>query len=429
MTTEQIVFPEGVPESRPIWWRNTKYKSDTGIENQSKVSMDDLNGAVKSWMRFNDVLAELFSDISIGNGAQSELIHLNCSEFPSGCVLVKADHKIKTTGSIKGRGGVYEVLSYAEDILQSHGVGCRADPMALLSSEARNIFERYRIVVGSTGNLAFSVGMVGRKLGFRVEVHMSRDAKAWKKVRLRSAGVNVVEHDNDYSHAVAAARAVASSDAFTYFIDDENSVKLLVGYSAAALEISNQLEETGIRISHDNPLFVYLPCGVGGAPGGITLGLKNIFGSNVHCIFVEPVASPSMLVQLASGSVRPVNVYACGLSNETIADGLAVAQASMLVAEVVGHQIAGVATVLDDDLSEWVERMWTLAGLRLEPSGAAGFAAFARHGSVIRHSFDSSRASTNIIWTTGGSFFPDLEWASAREHGQRVLSSRPNSGG
>lgn len=390
------------------------------------MGVDDLKGAVENWSRFQIVLSKIFSDIESGDCAQSELAQLDFPEFSRSQVFVKADHKIKTTGSIKGRGGVYEVLSFAEYVLKSHGIDPRTHPMAPLSPAARALFERYKIVVGSTGNLAFSVGMAGRKMGFRVEVHMSRDAQTWKKVRLRDAGVDVVEHEGDYSHAVGAARKVASTDAFSYFVDDENSVTLLIGYSAAAREIMRQLEHSGIAINQDNPLFVYLPCGVGGAPGGITLGLKNIFGPHVHCIFVEPVASPCMLVQLASGSAKPVNVYACGLSNETIADGLAVAQASMLVAEVVGEQIAGVATVQDDDLSEWVERMWTLAGMRLEPSGAAGFAAFARHGRAIQQSFGSNHAGTSIIWTTGGSFLPDLEWAYAREQGQRVLSSRAN---
>ncbi|WP_234705286.1 hypothetical protein [Sinorhizobium meliloti] len=83
-----------------------------------------------------------------------------------------------------------------------------------------------------------------------------------------------MEHEGDYSHAVDAASKVASTDAFSYFVDDENSVTLLIGYSAAAREIMRKLEHSVIAINQDNPLFVYLPGGVGGAPGGITLGLR-----------------------------------------------------------------------------------------------------------------------------------------------------------
>jgi len=42
-----------------------------------------------------------------------------------------------------------------------------------------------------------------------------------------------------------------------------------INLSTAAAELAEQLNQRGLKISTDTPLVVYLPCGVGGAPGGI----------------------------------------------------------------------------------------------------------------------------------------------------------------
>jgi D-serine ammonia-lyase len=99
---------------------------------------------------------------------------------------------------------------------------------------------------------------------------------------------------------------------------------LFLGYSVAAERLKKQFDEAGIVISEGKPLYVYLPCGVGGGPGGVAFGLKMMFGDNVHCFFAEPADSCCMMLGMLTGKHNEISVNDFGLENRTIADGLAV---------------------------------------------------------------------------------------------------------
>ena len=449
---------EQLRSQQPFLWLNPLLKSEKVVDvpadqsTAAAIGLQDIEDAEARLKRFAPLLMELFPSLKTSDGIiESELIqtpamqaalHATILSSPDaaqprempGALWIKADHSLPIAGSIKARGGIYEVLYFAETLALEKGLlnDINADYCKLNTPEARAVFEQYTLSVGSTGNLGLSIGLMSAALGFNACVYMSVEAKQWKKDRLRKQGVEVVEHSDDYSNAVAAGRAAAEQDPYAYFVDDENSLHLFLGYSVAALRLKSQLQAQGVTVDHKYPLFVYLPCGVGGAPGGITFGLKQVFGDAVHCFFAEPTQAPCMLLGMAMGFKNKLSVYDVGLTIDTEADGLAVGQASGLVGELMSPLLSGIFTVNDDRLFKDLYHLIQTEGYRIEPSAAAGFSGPVHlFGSEAGRTYLAKQfgdqagniiASANhLVWTTGGSFVPEHEYEGFYQRGQSLV--------
>ncbi len=394
---------------RQVWWSNPVC-AETTQAISLKMGINEVQDAELRLQRFASYIAKAFPETQQTKGiiespllavpAMQEQLESLFQRKISGQLYAKYDSHLPIAGSIKARGGVYEVLKVAEKLAIDHNLLKDTDDYGMIDSEPfRQLFANYSIAVGSTGNLGLSIGIISAKLGFKVTVHMSVDAKAWKKELLRSKGVRVIEYDSDFSQAVAAGRKQSLQEENSHFIDDENSTDLFLGYAVAALRLKRQLDEMNISIDEQKPLFVYLPCGVGGSPGGITFGLKLIFGKNVHCYFAEPTHAPAMLLGLMTGLHDEVSVQDFGIDNVTEADGLAVGCPSGFVGKNVGQLISGVYTVEDDELYRLLALLADTEKMFLEPSALAGFAGPVRLP-------ESVADAVHIAWTTGGSMVP-----------------------
>lgn len=398
-----------------VVWLNPHYKAlEKEIEG---LSFSDIKDAEARLSRFSPFFRSVFPDTVKSMGIiESEL--LSIETFASayykdlkGTVYLKGDHALPVAGSIKARGGIYEVIKHAETLALNAGLLLLTDDYSKLAEPSyKAFFSKYAVTVGSTGNLGLSIGIISAQLGFHVTVHMSSDAKQWKKNLLRSKGVEVVEHNTDYSIAVENGRAEAAKDPNNYFIDDENSKNLFLGYSVAGLRLEQQLKDQNITVDANHPLFVYIPCGVGGGPGGVAYGLKQVFGENIHCFFAEPTHSPCMLLGMATELHDGISVQDIGIDNVTEADGLAVGRPSAFVGINMMRLLQGVTTTDDTELFRALSKMIDTEKIYLEPSALAGAAAIKQllaSKYYDRYSPLQYKNSTHIIWATGGSFVPE----------------------
>lgn len=410
-------------------WLNPKEIYYKEYEKNLPVSDEELKDAEERLKRFAPFIKKVFPETAETNGIiesplepifsmQKELEKLYETEIP-GKLYLKMDSHLPVAGSVKARGGVYEVLKHAEELAMEAGMLSVIDDYSILADEKfKKFFSGYKVQVGSTGNLGLSIGITSATLGFEVIVHMSADAKQWKKDMLREKGVTVIEYADDYGKAVEEGRKNSDADPKSYFVDDEKSMNLFLGYTVAASRMKKQFDEKGIVIDKEHPLFVYIPCGVGGAPGGVAYGIKRIFKENAYVFFVEPTLAPCMVLGMATELHENICVRDLGIYGLTHADGLAVGRASGLVSKIMDPILSGIFTLEDYKLYDYLRVLNSTENKRIEPSSCAAF-----EGPVTLMKYEQSRKyveekigknienAYHICWATGGRMVPqeDME--------------------
>ncbi|MTD30301.1 D-serine ammonia-lyase [Planomicrobium sp. YIM 101495] len=416
---------------QPVYWRNPNHAPVNELS-ELPLSMKDIKEAEELWQRFAPFLEKEFPELKESGGiiesplrripAMKRALEQQYDFQLAGDLLLKCDSDLPIAGSVKARGGIYEVLLHAEMLAIEAGLFRPGESTERFASEEfKQFFSGYAIGVGSTGNLGLSIGIMSAKLGFDVSVYMSWDAKAWKKELLREKGARVVEFAGDFSVAIQSGRQETLEKRGAYFVDDEKSSRLFLGYSTAALRLKRQLSEMGITIDQDRPLAVHLPCGVGGAPGGIAFGLKQVFGDAVRCFFVEPTHSPAVLAGLLTGEKSNISVQDLGIDNITEGDGLAVGRPSGFASSFNEKTIRGLYTVEDAELFKLLALLADTEDIAVEPSATAGLI-----GPVVVSRSSTEEIlenTTHIVWATGGALVPKAEWNGFYSRGKQLLET------
>ncbi|QAS70096.1 D-serine ammonia-lyase [Oenococcus sicerae] len=402
------------------FWKNPNYNT---VLPTLSVDRNVIFQANRRLERFAPYLEDAFPDTKKSKGIiESPIQEMNeIRHFLSidGCVLIKRDDLMPVSGSIKSRGGIYEVLCFAEDLAVKNGFNSESDDYSDLANEKfRRIFSQWQIEVASTGNLGLSVGLMASTLGFKARIHMSHDATTWKINKLRQNGVDVKIYDDNFSNAVAAARESSKQNPYSYFVDDEGSKLLFAGYATAGERVKKQLSDMHIEVSKNKPLVVYLPAGVGGSPSGVAFGLKLQFGDAVIPIFVEPTHVPSVLLGMATGLDHDISVYDLGLDGKTAADGLAVGRPSMIAGRYMKNKLFGIATVSDQNMFAYQGMLKKLENIEAEPSAVVGIRGLIQSKEIA----EIPDTATHLIWSTGGSMVPAETMREYEDHAITIFN-------
>jgi diaminopropionate ammonia-lyase len=239
----------------------------------------------------------------------------------------------------------------------------------------RNLAAGSSIVCASAGNFGRAVAHVGRRLGLRVRVYMSRATADGPRRAIEGEGAEVVLVDGTYDDAVRRARddsALVVSDT-AWPGNEEIPRDIMLGYTRIMDEAREQWPAT--------PDVVIVQAGVGGLAAAVVSWLSDRFGdARPFSICVEP-ASANPLMQSARAG-RRVDVTT---PMTTIMAGLRCAVASSIALPPLLEGCDAFATIEDDDARD---AMRTLAehGIVAGPSGAAGLAALPqvdRPGTVL----------------------------------------------
>lgn len=419
-------------------WINPRLEDTEQANNNAPYSFTELQDVEDRFHRFAPFIQLIYPETKPRHGIlESEMTKIDqmkawlekeYDQEVTGDFYIKRDDLLPVSGTIKSRGAIYEVLKHAETLALEEGLlkSTEEDYSIFASEEFKLFFSHHNLTVGTTGNLGISVGAMGRALGFDVTVHMSEEAKEWKKEYLRERGVNVVEHTTNFSIAVEQGRKASDEDPTSHFVDDEYSEELFLGYTVGGYRMKEQLAKEGIRVDSDHPLFVYLPCGIGGSPSGITFGLKHAFGNNVHCFFAEPTKMPSMLIGLETQEFDQLSAADLGLGSLTVADGLAVPRTSALVAKLMNNYFSGGYTLKDDTFNTFLTHLYEEEDIFLEPAAVAGLGGpfkllktDAGKEYLEKHDLvDKLDQTTHIAWGTGGSMVPEHSKQEFIENGK-----------
>lgn len=214
------------------------------------------------------------------------------------------------------------------------------------------------IVCVSTGNFGQGVAYAGRTRGLPVTVFTPLGVNPAKLDRMRALGATVIEA----AEAKSAARAYVAERPERLWVEDGADPRIAEGAGTIGLELLR---------SH-RPNTIVVPVGDGALITGIGCWVRE-FAPATRIVGVCATGAPSFLHSFQAGHAIPTD------RADTFAEGIQVKDPIPASVTRVLALVDEIVLVTDDEMLAAMRLAATTLGLILEPSGAAGLAAIARH--------------------------------------------------
>ncbi len=213
------------------------------------------------------------------------------------------------------------------------------------------------LVCASTGNFGLAMAYAARKRERRLIVYADRNANETKLRRIDDLGALVRQSGDDFDAAKLAAKEYCESSG-SWMIEDGLQPEISEGAGSIAVELLANQEFDVLLV----------PVGNGALITGIGRYVKEKT-PDTRVVGVSALGADAMEQSWRSNAVLET------ASADTIAEGIAVRVPVPEALEDMKGTVDEMVLVEDDRMIEGMRQLHTMAGLVVEPSGAAGIAA------------------------------------------------------
>jgi len=210
------------------------------------------------------------------------------------------------------------------------------------------------VIAVSGGNHAQGIAFAASRAGVPSLVVMPEDVAPVKAAATRSYGAEVVLH-GDVNEAYAKVEELRRERGMT-FIHPFDDPHVVAGQGTVGLEIAEQVPDASV---------VVVPVGGGGLIAGIAIAIKELLGTHVRVIGVEPEGADPMRVSRTAG--HPVRLDEV----DSLVLSLAAPMVGATPFEIAQRYVDDVVTVTRQEIRSGLRALMTATKLFAEPGGAA----------------------------------------------------------